>query len=392
MASLGATGSGIYAPFSSTKRSACSLNMHDTAASHFDPSPEGPFEASPEDTQSRWKSREIKLKNKLGMDLPPSTYRDHYPPKGPLPQEELPDETSGGPSSAPFDAKSTYNVEFPGKPFMPRPVEPLHYKHRPAPWLLDATTNQAHYKVPPISSVSTASPARQATLPPAQIPNTWETTHRRTFVPKEPPGRMPVGAPGPRPKVPWINDGTTYDNSFEPKEISLPPNAAPELGSTVPFSGTTEYKDQYQPKEGYPLMPPLTGYLPKNGLQLPMPRRSLGVQFWHKGVPDRYAVLIPRTLGIPCSAKRIFTTLHDNQDQASIHILYGDDPVATNNQLLGQFDIQNIPPAPKDVPQIEVTFSLDKNAVLTVTARDLDSARQKQWVQRGDICVLAGPH
>eukprot|EP00967_Tisochrysis_lutea_P149348 scaffold286933_cov18-Tisochrysis_lutea.AAC.1 len=49
--------------------------MHDTAASHFDPSPEGPFEANPEDTQSRWVSREIKLKNTLGMDLPPSTYR-----------------------------------------------------------------------------------------------------------------------------------------------------------------------------------------------------------------------------------------------------------------------------------------------------------------------------
>eukprot|EP00967_Tisochrysis_lutea_P024160 scaffold27717_cov17-Tisochrysis_lutea.AAC.3 len=50
-----------------------------------------------------------------------------------------------------------------------------------------------------------------------QIPNTWETTHRHTFVPKEPPGRMPVGVPGPRPQLPWMNDGTTYNNHFDPK-------------------------------------------------------------------------------------------------------------------------------------------------------------------------------
>lgn len=72
--------------------------------------------------------------------------------------------------------------------------------------------------------------------------------------------------------------------------------------------------------------------------------------------------------------------------QACILIIYGDNPVASENLVLGQFDILNIPPAPKKVPRIEVTFHLDKNLFLTVSARDLDSCRQVEWAQR-DIIV-----
>ena len=69
-------------------------------------------------------------------------------------------------------------------------------------------------------------------------------------------------------------------------------------------------------------------------------------------------------------------------------VLYGDDPIASNNLLLGQFDVVNIPPAPKDVPRIEVTFRLSKDMVLTAEARDLDTERHKLWQQRGEIILL----
>ena len=101
-------------------------------------------------------------------------------------------------------------------------------------------------------------------------------------------------------------------------------------------------------------LPLILGLISKNGIQLPLPRRSLGVEFWHKGNPDNFFILLPRNVDAPCSARQVFTTLHDNQQNACILVLYGDDPVASKNMLLGQFDIVNIPPAPKDVPKIEV--------------------------------------
>ena len=62
--------------------------------------------------------------------------------------------------------------------------------------------------------------------------------------------------------------------------------------------------------------------------------------------------------------------------------------MASNNLLLGQFDVVNIPPAPKDVPQIEVKLFLSKDMILTAEARDLDTERHKLWQQRGEIIVL----
>ena len=69
--------------------------------------------------------------------------------------------------------------------------------------------------------------------------------------------------------------------------------------------------------------------------------------------------------------------------QACINILYGQGPRAEDNRLVGQFDITGIPPAPKGEPQIEVTFSLSKDLVLSVEGRDLDSGRHKLWQQAG---------
>jgi hypothetical protein len=130
-------------------------------------------------------------------------------------------------------------------------------------------------------------------------------------------------------------------------------------GKTYPFNGTTEYRKEYVPKDPMPLLPPLTGkhnqlciillvslahhifadVVSRDGLAIPFPRRSLGLRFWHKGYSDKYFVLIPRHMDAPCSASQIFTTLHDNQEEACIIIVYGDDPVASNNLLLGQVSI-----------------------------------------------------
>jgi hypothetical protein len=88
-----------------------------------------------------------------------------------------------------------------------------------------------------------------------------------------------------------------------------------EAGNPYPFQGVTEYQDEYTDKEGYPVMPPLTGIVSASGLHLPLPRRSLGVEFWHKGRTDQYYMLIPRTASVPCTARQVFTTLHDNQEQ-----------------------------------------------------------------------------
>lgn len=82
-----------------------------------------------------------------------------------------------------------------------------------------------------------------------------------------------------------------------------------------------------------------TGIVSREGLQLPLPRRSLGVEYWHRGKSDNFFVLIPRHVEVPCSASQVFTTLHDNQEQACILVLYGDDPVASNNMLLGQVGV-----------------------------------------------------
>ena len=73
--------------------------------------------------------------------------------------------------------------------------------------------------------------------------------------------------------------------------------------------------------------------------------------------------------------------------QACILILHGTSSKASENSLLGQFDIVNIPPARKGEPQIEVTFTLSADLKLTVEARDLDTGRQKLWQQNGGVVL-----
>ncbi len=80
--------------------------------------------------------------------------------------------------------------------------------------------------------------------------------------------------------------------------------------------------------------------------------------------------LIPRNTTIPTSKTEVFSTAADNQTQVEIHILQGERPMAKDNKSLGRFILDGIPPAPRGIPQIEVTFDIDASGILSVTAKD----------------------
>ncbi|CUS84329.1 Hsp70 protein [Candidatus Kryptonium thompsonii] len=88
-------------------------------------------------------------------------------------------------------------------------------------------------------------------------------------------------------------------------------------------------------------------------------------------------VLIPANTTIPTRKTEIFTTAADNQTSVEIHVLQGERPMAKDNRTLGRFILDGIPPAPRGVPQIEVTFDIDANGILHVTARDKATGREQ---------------
>jgi molecular chaperone DnaK len=112
----------------------------------------------------------------------------------------------------------------------------------------------------------------------------------------------------------------------------------------------------------------------KDVLLLDVTPLSLGVETMG-GV---MTVLIPRNTTIPARKTEVFSTAEDNQSAVDIKVYQGERPIAADNMLLGQFRLEGIPPAPRGVPQIEVTFDIDANGILNVSARDKGSGREQK--------------
>jgi molecular chaperone DnaK len=90
-----------------------------------------------------------------------------------------------------------------------------------------------------------------------------------------------------------------------------------------------------------------------------------------------FTKLIERNTTIPTSKSQVFSTAADSQTAVDIHVLQGERPMAADNKTLGRFQLTDIPPAPRGVPQIEVTFDIDKNGIVNVRAKDLGTNKEQ---------------
>jgi len=112
----------------------------------------------------------------------------------------------------------------------------------------------------------------------------------------------------------------------------------------------------------------------KDVLLLDVTPLSLGVETLG-GVMD---VVIPRNTTIPTKKSKVYSTAEDNQNQVEIHVLQGERPMAADNRTLGHFRLMGIPPAPRGLPQIEVTFDIDANGILHVAAKDRGTGQEQK--------------
>lgn len=168
---------------------------------------------------------------------------------------------------------------------------------------------------------------------------------------------------------------TLKDAKLEPKDINEVvlvggQTRMPAIQNAVKnFFGKEPYKD-INPDEVVAMGAAIEGGIlqgeVRDVLLLDVTPLSLGIET----LGGVNTILIPKNTTIPTSKTQIFSTAADNQTSVEIHVLQGERPMAKDNKSLGRFILDGIPPAPRGVPQIEVTFDIDANGILTVTAKD----------------------
>src|SRR5213078_2391133 len=121
----------------------------------------------------------------------------------------------------------------------------------------------------------------------------------------------------------------------------------------------------------------------KDILLLDVTPLSLGIET-KGGVFTR---LIERNTTIPTRKSEVFTTAEDNQPSVEVHVLQGESEMAAFNKTLGKFQLVGIPPAPRGIPQVEVTFDIDANGIINVSAKDLATGKEQQMTITGGTAL-----